>query len=536
MTGLYSWSVSAPQILTGILLPLPAPLRSYLESSFMTELLRNVTTNLSGSLVIALILIFLRWLFSFLMVLNQTRGQPGLVSIFRPYHFVASVLLPHHWRISIHRSTHWNEKDTLFRKYNSSALLVTSLFPPSIVCLISHPDAIAIVASDRQTFGKTGKEQTKAAAHWGENILIAPDGPAHRRHRKVAAPAFSEANNAEVWRALLAVTKEWFGDIDRSAQANNGVAVLERVEDYLQLMTLIVIGRAGFGVDFRWDQHDKGTVTSMNFFDATKTMLQDFVPDALLPSWAFSLPSKYLRRVRAGFDKFDETIRNLLKARRDDPSTAQRHDILGLLVASNDRLTGKDVLTEKEMLSDIFTFLFAGHDTTSNSLSGLLLLLALHPEHQTLLYAEISAVLENNEDHSYETTYRSLPYTLACVQQGLRLAGPVPAVVKSVKKYTMLPSRTLPSHKSGKSEKFLVAVPEGSAVQSCSHAAHYTEEYWPDADVFKPSRWLGEEDSGSERQACRVPFFYWHEILHWSFVCSDCSGHSSVSSCPSIRV
>lgn len=85
MTGLYSWSVSAPQILTGILLPLPAPLRSYLESSFMTELLRNVTTNLSGSLVIALILIFLRWLFSFLMVLNQTRSPTTFLNRLRSH-------------------------------------------------------------------------------------------------------------------------------------------------------------------------------------------------------------------------------------------------------------------------------------------------------------------------------------------------------------------------------------------------------------------------------------------------------------------
>ena len=59
-------------------------------------------------------------------------------------------------------------------------------------------------------------------------------------------------------------------------------------------------------------------------------------------------------------------------------------------------------LTDREMMDEVNTFLFAGHDTTATSLTWLLYYLAKYPEHQTKIREEVDAIMADRDSDRIE--------------------------------------------------------------------------------------------------------------------------------------
>ena len=74
----------------------------------------------------------------------------------------------------------------------------------------------------------------------------------------------------------------------------------------------------------------------------------------------------------------------------------QRRDFLQLLLSEN-KVDGKQKLTDDDIHASAITFLLAGYETTSNALSYTTYLLAMHPEIQERLYQEVKGVMEGRE-------------------------------------------------------------------------------------------------------------------------------------------
>jgi cytochrome P450 len=104
----------------------------------------------------------------------------------------------------------------------------------------------------------------------------------------------------------------------------------------------------------------------------------------LLPAW---VPTPTNRRFTRTMDAFDDVIAELVAERRGrKPPSSPRsrgsrgrraregpgEDLLGMLVAAGE----DDGLTDAELHDQLFTFLFAGHETSSLALTYTWLLLA----------------------------------------------------------------------------------------------------------------------------------------------------------------
>jgi cytochrome P450 len=79
---------------------------------------------------------------------------------------------------------------------------------------------------------------------------------------------------------------------------------------------------------------------------------------------------------------------------------AQQHqtDLLALMMAENDdKATQEKRLTTKELIDECKTFFFGGHETTALALSWSLLMLALHPEWQSILREEFIDATHSGE-------------------------------------------------------------------------------------------------------------------------------------------
>lgn len=91
----------------------------------------------------------------------------------------------------------------------------------------------------------------------------------------------------------------------------------------------------------------------------------------------------------------DLLLHDIIRSRRQknsDSMAEQEHDLLGGLLEAGDGDGRGRKLTARELVDECKTFFFAGHETTALALSWALLLLALHPEWQSILREEIVRV------------------------------------------------------------------------------------------------------------------------------------------------
>jgi len=92
----------------------------------------------------------------------------------------------------------------------------------------------------------------------------------------------------------------------------------------------------------------------------------------------------------------------------------------------------EDVLTDKQLRDNVFTFFLAGHETTAGTLGFSLYSMAKHPEEQKKLLEDSKFV--KGRVPTYEETQK-FEYTLAFIREVMRMYSPV----------TLLPTRGLTS-------------------------------------------------------------------------------------------
>lgn len=153
-----------------------------------------------------------------------------------------------------------------------------------------------------------------------------------------------------------------------------------------------------------------------------KTLLRSFLPKKLRTvGLAAKEFQKYMEEMlsnqRAGVEGRENESPNLMsalvraseEARRTQDESGSRH--LGL--------------SDEEIFGNIFIFNLAGHESTANTISASLVLLAAHPEYQEWLAEELHQVLgspKGAESWRYEDVYPKLQRCLAVmVSQALCL-------------------------------------------------------------------------------------------------------------------
>ena len=150
-------------------------------------------------------------------------------------------------------------------------------------------------------------------------------------------------------------------------------------------------------------------------------------------------------------------------------SEAEKKNILDHLLEHYDDASAKDV---EEMRSQVFTFLFAGHETSSVALAWTLYELARNPEIQTKAREEVLSVLGNNVNIEW-SKLDELKFLGDVVKESLRLHSPVYHVVRE-----MIEDDVIDGH----------LIPKGTTVAVGIQTTHILSKYWKDPDSFKPDR------------------------------------------------
>jgi cytochrome P450 len=131
--------------------------------------------------------------------------------------------------------------------------------------------------------------------------------------------------------------------------------------------------------------------------------------------------------------------------------------------------------------SVMLSLVLAGLDTTGSGLFFCLDLLARHPESQRLVREEVQAAFGDGEISPTDLP-RQLPYTLAAVQEALRLYPPVWFLGREAVITTTVMGQ-------------LVA--PGDIVLTSPYVIHRHPGHWNEPDQFRPERFLKQPAGGS---------------------------------------
>jgi cytochrome P450 len=201
-----------------------------------------------------------------------------------------------------------------------------------------------------------------------------------------------------------------------------------------------------------------------------------------VPEW---MPFPRRRRAMKARDFLHWDIGRIVAARRAKPSA--RPDLLDLLLAARDPETGRS-MTDSEVVSNVLTFITAGHETTSVALTWALWLIAKDETAQQRVYDEVLAVAGSAIISA--THVEGLAFTRQVIQEAMRLFPPVPALGRQPKIAMQLGG---------------MAITPRTQVSIPVFALHRNRQLWQTPDAFDPGRFAPEQIKARSRYAY-LPF------------------------------
>jgi len=300
--------------------------------------------------------------------------------------------------------------------------------------------------------------------------LLTIDGAYHDRARRIMMPAF----HREQIEASIAVMAAEAGAALEGLRPGEVVDVY----DWARNLAMRIAMRALLGLDP--DDGGRGGAAAHHFERALSFYGIDYHLRLLRG------PRSPWRRLLASRRVLDEIVHGEISRRRRRPDP-ERLDILSLLIAATDE--DGSTLSDEEIRDQVMTLMFAGHDTSTSTLSFLFYELARSPRVLARLQAEQDEVLAGATPSAGQL-FGELPYLEMVVDETLRLYPPA----------WIGPRRATRGFEFAGHH-----VPAGAYVNYCSWASHRLPEVFADPEAFVPERFTPERKAALPRGAY-VPF------------------------------
>ncbi|XP_017056360.1 probable cytochrome P450 311a1 [Drosophila ficusphila] len=304
------------------------------------------------------------------------------------------------------------------------------------------------------------------------NGLLISHGAHWTRQRRLLTPAFQP-------QLLRSFAPQIGGHVDRLvsrlAEAKGGFL---EVTDPLFACLLDAIVDTSMGAQLNTQLVAHSPIISA-FHLSSKLLFKRMINPLLASDWIFHRTQLWrdldeqLRVIHAQMEAVIEQRANEIEGREEGPGKAC-HLLDTLLLA---RFEGQ-ALSRKEIRDEINTFVFAGVDTTTASMSFVLYALAKHPETQTRLRKELQDLPA--EETSDPDKLNELPYLDAMIKEVLRMYTIVPTTGRQTTKATEIGGRTYCA---------------GITLWINMYGLAHDKLYYPDPYAFKPERWLNDGDS-----------------------------------------
>ncbi|MGC1851497.1 MAG: cytochrome P450 [Solirubrobacterales bacterium] len=300
--------------------------------------------------------------------------------------------------------------------------------------------------------------------------LLTIDDAYHDRAREIMMPAF---HREQVAASVAAMTAE-------ATRAIDGLRLGEVVDlyEWMRGLAMRIAMRALLGLDP--DEAGKGAAAAEHFERGLGFYGIDFHLRLLRG------PGSPWSKMAASRAILDEIVYGEIAQRRANPD-AERMDILSLLIGVRDE--AGEGFSDKEIRDQVMTLMFAGHDTSTSTLTFMMHELARHPHVVEQLQEEQDRVL-GGDAPDIDRLEREMPCLDMVLDEVLRLYPPA----------WIGPRRAVRDFEFNGHK-----VKRGAYVNYCSWASHRIPEVFPDPEAFIPERFTRERKAALPRGAY-VPF------------------------------
>ncbi|MBB5916403.1 cytochrome P450 [Nocardia transvalensis] len=344
--------------------------------------------------------------------------------------------------------TRWRHRYVTAAARRYGDVFTVRMVPPYAENLVvfSRPEHIREIFAGDPADLHAGEGNRVLGAIMGEHSLLLTDEADHARARRLLMPAFT-GSALRGYRALVE-------SIAKSQVDGWAAGTTQPMLDRMNELTLEVIMQVVFGMT---EQHRRDElapllrpiidINPIVFFGWKYPRLQRFGP------W---------KRFRDNQTAIDALLYAEITRRRAHPDLDQRADVLSRLLAVGSGENPDDApLTDAELRDQLITLLLAGHETTASALSW-----ACH---------ELAADPVTQETARRAAADGDDKYLEAVLKESMRRHPVIGAALRRLTRDMTIAGLPLP---------------RGAVVSTSIVLAHRRRANFPDADEFRPARFL----------------------------------------------
>jgi cytochrome P450 len=328
--------------------------------------------------------------------------------------------------------------------------LFTVRFPIGTIVFTSDPAIIRqVFTGDPDVLHAGEANAAPLEPIMGKHSVLLLDGPEHMRQRKLMLPSF----HGERMQSYGDLMREIAESEIRRWPVGRPFGLRART----QAITLEVIMRAVFGIeDVERLAHLRDRLTRLLEMGTRSSAMAMIVLPPLRATVGRRMWERF-RRLRA---EVDQVLHEEIAHRRATPETADRVDVLSILLQARDD-QGRP-MTDVELRDELVTLLLAGHETTATAAAWAFELLLRNPSTLARLQEEV----DRGESEEYLD---------AVIKETLRVRPVVPGVVRKL---------TQPFEVNG------YELPTGTRLAPNIYLTHRRPDIYPEPDRFRPERFL----------------------------------------------
>jgi len=309
-----------------------------------------------------------------------------------------------------------------------------------------------VLQKQQKKYEKSPLQTIDLAKYIGHGILTT-NGEQWRTHRRMIQPAFHKKKLVGLMHIMLNAIRNEIATIP----ANKEVDVFPTMGDLaFQVVAQSLFSRA----DIRKRMAQLKDMTERNQQMLIREMRQPYL------KWWFALSGKIKKHIHLA-----EDARTLLNGIIEERILQEedKDDLLDMLLSA--RYEDGTPMPRRQLIDEVLILFAAGHETTANSLSFTLYLLASHQEKQQKAFEEIQRVPWDSEN--LMDSVMQLPYIKQCIEEAMRLYPPAYIIDRI-------------SIEEDELQGFLL--PKNTMVLMSIYELHRSAEFWEDADKFQPER------------------------------------------------
>ncbi|KAJ7513123.1 cytochrome P450 [Mycena galericulata] len=383
----------------------------------------------------------------------------------------------------------YGENEFQWQETYGQVYSIKGCFGESIVfeplLMISDPATVKFIMNS-SVFAIGPSLKKALSVLFGPGSVASVPGDAHRRLRNIMNPAFSSRNMREYLPVIKESARKLVDQWETLGYPGNTVDISRTLND----AALDAVGAAILGHPFdALAGHSELAAIQRKMVDSASSPTKlaqlidaalPYIPDVVL-GLALKLPIPTTRMFRQHKRFTDELALQLVEPEKhDDEVSGVAQSFMSALVVAG--------VSEKQIGVQLRTILFAGQDTSGSTIGWTLYRLAQMPEYQHELRQEIQlATVDGQPD------YNNMPLLNAIINEVLRMYCALPLSERVATEDCIIPlSQPITTITGTRFSE--IPIKRGQRLYVAISAYHRLRTIWgPDANDFRPSRWLEKE-------------------------------------------